>query len=610
MTKKIFNKDEEFMDEYVDEINIDSDDLDGKDADRKSSPSKVMTFVIIAGIIAVLLGIAGFGINAYQNISMQKEFDKAVTDYINSGDVNMTAKIEEAIDAYAKENQPTNLTDLVGEEGARELMDSILTDLGSAELTENQKEQLKEILVDLFSKDGALTVSGKAVFNEESKGYLTKLITEEMGKTLVKYYGEGSDVEGLVKKYDALESSVKKIISGQTGNANISYSLTDNDRENIKKAVISSLGDIKGKDGATGKTGRAGKDGADGRDGRDGKTPVKGVDYFTDRELDLFVATVEHNVKDYFDAHELDEIAAMTDSIKADVLEIFNKSADTLGDDLKDQEKEISSIGSAIGTDTTGDAESSNVFNKESVYKKGDIIVRGGRIYQCIEDMAEPGDWDESQWEETDLVTVNNYYNSLISEKEDEITTGYTSLVGSLETKIEELVNKVVSGLTQSIEDTNSQTNERLESLANDTNSKLDGLENSAESRMDAMESDTNSRFDSMQSDTENKLDTMKNDTDSRFDSMKSDTDQKLGDLQADTNGRIEELGSTVEEKITNLSSSVNTVIQNLKDWTSEKLSGLDSRIDDVEAMQTTYELIENGDGTYTLNITDPKTLN
>ena len=169
-----------------------------------------------------------------------------------------------------------------------------LTDLGSAELTENQKEQLKEILVDLFSKDGALTVSGKAVFNEESKGYLTKLITEEMGKTLVKYYGEGSDVEGLVKKYDALESSVKKIISGQTGNANISYSLTDNDRENIKKAVISSLGDIKGKDGATGKTGRAGKDGADGRDGRDGKTPVKGVDS-SEREPDLYDIPLLHN---------------------------------------------------------------------------------------------------------------------------------------------------------------------------------------------------------------------------------------------------------------------------------------------------------------------------
>lgn len=87
--------------------------------------------------------------------------------------------------------------------------------------------------------------------------------------------------------------------------------------------------------------------------------------------------------------------------------------------------------------------------------------------------MDEPSEWDELKWDETDFVTVNNYYNTLISEKEDEMRDDYTGLVGSLEKKIEELVNKVVSGLTQSIEDTNSQTNERLENLENDTNSKL-----------------------------------------------------------------------------------------------------------------------------------------
>ena len=662
MSKKLFDKDNDFMDDF-DEMDIDAEDL-GNNSSGKKSSSKVLIPVAIAGAIALLFGATSLGLSAYQNAKLQKEFDKTVQEYINSADVNMADKIEDAIDAYAMENQPTNLTDLVGEEGAKELMDSIISDLGESELTDTQKEQLKSILVDLFSKDGALTVSGKAIFNDESKEYLTKLITEELGKTLVEYYGEGSDVESLIKKYDSLEASVKKIISEQTGNANITYSLTDNDRENIKKAVISSLGNLQGKDGAAGKDGRDGndgrdgsagkdgnpgkdgingKDGIDGRDGRDGKdgangrdgndgkdgsdgkdgingrdgrdgvdgkTPVKGIDYFTDGELNYFVKTVEYNVKDYFDSHELDEIAAMTESIKADVLEVFNQSADTLGDDLKDQEKEISNIGSALGTDETGSSENSNVYNNTTIYKKGDIIVRGGKIYQCKEDMEDAGEWDASLWDETDLVTVNNYYNTLISEKEDEMRDDYTGLVGSLEKKIEELVNKVVSGLTQSIEDTNSQTNERLENLENDTNSKLDNMENSAGSRMDAMESDTNSKLDSMQNDTNSKLDSMQNDTNSKLDSMKNDTDQKFGDMQADTDGKLSALGNTVEEKITNLSSSVNTVIQNFKDWTYEKFEETDKRMENIESMQTTYELMENGDGTYTLKITDPKTLN
>lgn len=631
MSKKLFDKDNDFIDDF-DEMDIEAEDL-GNNSSGKKSSSKVLIPVAIAGAIALLFGATSLGLSAYQNAKLQKEFDKAVQEYINSADVNMADKIEGAIDAYAMENQPTNLTDLVGEEGAKELMDSIISDLGESELTDTQKEQLKSILVDLFSKDGALTVSGKAIFNDESKEYLTKLITEELGKTLVEYYGEGSDVESLIKKYDSLESSVKKIISEQTGNANITYSLTDNDRENIKKAVISSLGNLQGKDGAAGKDGINGRDGRDGNDGKDGingrdgrdgvdgKTPVKGIDYFTDAELNYFVKTVEYSVKDYFDSHELDEIAAMTESIKADVLEVFNQSADTLGDDLKDQEKEISNIGSAIGTDEFGSGENSNVYNNTTIYKKGDIIVRGGKIYQCKEDMEDAGEWDASLWDETDLVTVNNYYNTLISEKEDEMRDDYTGLVGSLEKKIEELINKVVSGLTKSIEDTNSQTNERLENLENDTNSKLDNMENNAGSRMDAMESDTNSKLDSMQNDTNSKLDSMQNDTNSKLDSMqndtnskldsmKNDTDQKFGDMQADTDGKLNALGNTVEEKITNLSSSVNTLIQNFKDWTYEKFAETDERMENIESMQTTYELMENGDGTYTLKITDPKTLN
>lgn len=43
-----------------------------------------------------------------------------------------------------------------------------------------------------------------------------------------------------------------------------------------------------GKDGQPGQPGKDGKDGSPGKDGVDGKTPVKGVDYWTDAEKNEF----------------------------------------------------------------------------------------------------------------------------------------------------------------------------------------------------------------------------------------------------------------------------------------------------------------------------------
>jgi hypothetical protein len=50
---------------------------------------------------------------------------------------------------------------------------------------------------------------------------------------------------------------------------------------------------VAGKDGANGQNGLNGLDGRDGRDGADGKTPVKGVDYFTDADKQELIANIK-----------------------------------------------------------------------------------------------------------------------------------------------------------------------------------------------------------------------------------------------------------------------------------------------------------------------------
>ncbi|MBP3802899.1 MAG: apolipoprotein A1/A4/E family protein [Oribacterium sp.] len=647
MSKRFFDDEDTYDTDFDDE----KEDVETRPAPVKGKGlgSKFVMGACAIALIGAVAGLGSLGISAMQGASAKRQMQKAVDEYIKSADTGMEERISEAIDAYAKENQPVSLKDLVGEEGEAELMDSILSDLGQMELTDTQKEQLSEALTEIFSEDGSFTISGKAVFSDESKAYLTDLISQELAKTLVEYYGEGSDVEGLMTKYADLEKTVKEIVSTQTGKANITYSLTDSDRDKIKESVISALGNIKGADGKNGsdgkdglngkdgvdgkdgkdgddgkdgENGKDGEDGADGRDGRDGRdgidgidgkdgsdgkdgrdgkdgsdgySPRKGVDYFTESEIDSFVKTIEGNVKTYFDRHELDEIAAMTESIKQDVLEVFTSSADNLEITITDNEKAVDTINDAIGTGESSEGGNSNVYSNTTVYKKGDIIVRDGKIYQCLEDMEKSGAWDPSRWSETDLVTVNNYYNTHISETKEEITKEYTGLVGSLEQKVTELVNKVVSGLTQSIENTNKETSERLGNLENSTNSKLDNMAENADSRMDAIESGTNDRLDSMQSDTDGKLD-----------SLKSDTDQKLGDLQSDTDDKITALGSTVEEKIGNLSDSMNAALDKLNASLLEKIGAVQTDVDKLKENQPDYELTDNGDGTYRLDITNP----
>lgn len=49
---------------------------------------------------------------------------------------------------------------------------------------------------------------------------------------------------------------------------------------------------IEGKQGPRGEQGPPGKDGENGTNGKDGKTPVKGVDYYTDNEKEEMIQDV------------------------------------------------------------------------------------------------------------------------------------------------------------------------------------------------------------------------------------------------------------------------------------------------------------------------------
>ena len=579
----------DFLDEddIVEEIDIDDsadvDDEPNEEKTGKVSLRKVAKYglPIAAGLLA--LGLAGgFIARSFETKAAELQMEEAVDDYLSSEDNDLESRINAALEAYAVENQPTSLTELLDEEGQQDLMDAIFTDMGDMELTDLQKEQLKAALNELFTSDSGLTISGKAIFNEESKAYLSKLISEELAKELTSYAKDGESYQALVDKYGTIEKAISEIIEKEISSANVTYSITDADKENLKQSIISSLGNLQGadgKDGTNGTNGRDGKDGddgedgddgkdgkdgTDGRDGRDGRdgangadgyTPVKYIDYFTESEINEFVAAVESNVKDYFDTHELDEIAAMTESIKNDVMTEFTETADGL----------------------------------------------------------------EEYLEAT----------------RDELQADYNSKFDALEQKITDIINSVLSGLNKSIEDTakdadtkisdlSADTDSKISDLSDDTDNKINDLSDSTDSKIADASDSANSRMDSIESDTDQKLADAESNTNSKIADSESNTNSKIDSLKSDTDSQITSLGSSLEEKISNLTDSINEKINSLRDSvaetiaslqsdmdskfesTSQEILAIDERVDTLEQEQITMELQDNGNGTYTLNITDP----
>lgn len=563
--RKEYMENEEIMD-----VNEDmNEEPEKKDSDKKKKGKKA---VIAAALIALATISGCSGLSAYYSAKSASRMEAAVSEYLENADSDLVAKIQLALEQYGKEGKSIHLLTLLGEDGKQELVDAILNDMGKTKLSVTQKEQLKEVLKEMFSEGDGITISGKAIFTDGSREYLTKLISEEVAKTLVNYSGDSSDVKELMEKYKSLESALDKALSSQTKNTNVSYTLTDTDRDNIKKAVISSLGNLKGEkgdkgatgatgakgekgdkgetgaagaDGKNGVNGSDGRDGRDGRDGEDGYTPVKGVDYFTDAEVEQFVSTIETNVKDYLDSHELKEIEKMTESIKGDVLNIFNESADNLQKELDKNNELLNAVIEAVGTEATD--TNSNVFSNSKIYKEGDIVVRGGKIYICKVDLSEAGEWDETRWEETDLVTVNNYYN----------------------TKLDEM---------------QSSNEDKWKDYSNNTDDKLSD-----------MDSKTDGKINEAKKDADDKISALDKNTSDKLTAQEKDTDSKLSALEERVTEKITELGTTVEEKITEVYTEV-----------TGNLSALENRVQGLEESQVTYELIDNGDGTHTLKITDP----
>lgn len=578
--RKEYMENEEIMD-VNDEMN---EEPDKKDSEKKGKGKKA----VIAAALIALAAISGCsGLSAYYSAKSASRMEAAVSEYLENADSDLFAKVQLALEQYGEEGKSLHLLTLLGEDGKQELVDAILNDMGKTKLSVTQKEQLKEVLKEMFSEKDGITISGKAIFTDGSREYLTKLISEEVAKTLVNYSGDSSDVKELMEKYKSLESALDKALSSQAKNTKVSYTLTDTDKDNIKKAVISSLGNLKGEKGdkgdkgATGATGAKGeegttgakgekgdkgepgaagadgqngtnglngsdgRDGRDGRDGEDGYTPVKGADYFTDAEVEQFVSTIETNVKDYLDSHELKEIEKMTESIKGDVLNIFNESADNLQKELDKNNELLNAVIEAVGTEATD--TNSNVFSTSKIYKEGDIVVRGGKIYICKMDFSEAGEWDETQWEETDLVTVNNYYNSKLDEMQ-------------------------------------SSNEDKWKDYSNNTDDKLSD-----------MDSKTDGKINEAKKDADDKISALDKNTSDKLTAQEKDTDSKLSALEERVTEKITELGTSFEEKVTEVYTEV-----------TGNLSALESRVQGLEESRVTYELIDNGDGTHTLKITDP----
>lgn len=115
-----------------------------------------------------------------------------------------------------------------------------------------------------------------------------------------------TDGETFQQKYDNGELKGGKGDPGINGQNGFSPTITATPIENGTKVDITDVNGVKsfevlnGKDGKQGLKGEPGEQGNPGTDGADGKTPVKGVDYFTEQDKQEFIEEVEQALTPQF----------------------------------------------------------------------------------------------------------------------------------------------------------------------------------------------------------------------------------------------------------------------------------------------------------------------
>ena len=210
-----------------------------------------------------------------------------------------------------------------------------------------------------------------------------------------------------------------------------------------------------------------------------------------------------------------------------------------------------------IGT-SDKEGEGSNTYSEEKTYKEGDVIVKDGKIYICSEDITEPEAFNEEHWTATDLISISNYYNQYMTESLNQAAQNYQSGISQLDSKLTENINVSVTNLKETINSLESKVSDRFTDIVSSINDSL---------------SEVSDRFDTV--------------------------NQNMSELSQAVDGKLSILAENFNSKLNELSASTDNKIGALSKDTGDKLKALQDSM-------VKYELKDNGDGTYTLEITDP----
>lgn len=121
---------------------------------------------------------------------------------------------------------------------------------------------------------------------------------DEDGNTLADYIESGI-ADGEDGKDGADGVGISKIEKTNTNGNTDTYTITLTNGNSYNFTVTNGVDGKDGVDGANGADGKDGANGVDGKDGEDGKTPQKGVDYFTEAEIESIAAKAAGKVNNF-----------------------------------------------------------------------------------------------------------------------------------------------------------------------------------------------------------------------------------------------------------------------------------------------------------------------
>ena len=255
------------------------------------------TILFIGGAIAVIALSVSLAVLATRSDYGGEKFENAV---------------KRIIAENSKQGEEIRISELLGEEDTRALLDKILEGFSASDLTEKQRQMLADKLSSLLLEEDGLKVLQGALLTDEGRKCLSELISKELESAI----RDGVITEENFKQqYDSYFESLKNELLKASGDVNLS----DAERAKVAEALKASLGDsIKGEKGDKGDTGS-------GSSGSSGYTPQKGKDYFTQTEITGFVNTIETDIREFVSSHESQTVVDMTERIRSEATAELNE---------------------------------------------------------------------------------------------------------------------------------------------------------------------------------------------------------------------------------------------------------------------------------------------